>query len=110
MNFFGVGALELLLLAVLAFILFGPNRLVESARTLSKTVTEVRRQAQEAQEALANSLREPKGVVEEVARAVGKIDVGDDEAAASPKDPRAAFLFPRAAVHPDDTTPIGKGH
>ena len=52
MEFFGIGGLELLMLLVVALIIFGPDKLGGAARTMGKTIGEVKRQAQEAQQAL----------------------------------------------------------
>ena len=43
MNIFGMGPLELLVIALIAFILLGPQRMVDAARLLGKTTKEVRR-------------------------------------------------------------------
>ena len=43
MNFLGIGSIELLIVALVAFIFLGPARMVEAARSLGKVVREVRR-------------------------------------------------------------------
>ena len=43
MNIFGMGPLEILVIALIAFILLGPQRMVDAARLLGKTTKEVRR-------------------------------------------------------------------
>jgi sec-independent protein translocase protein TatA len=43
MDFFGIGPLELVLIIVIAFLIFGPGRLPEIARGMGKTVREFRR-------------------------------------------------------------------
>ena len=43
MNFLGIGPIELLSVAVVAFIFLGPARMMEVARSLGKVVREVRR-------------------------------------------------------------------
>lgn len=43
MDFFGIGPLELLLIAVVAFLLLGPGKLQEVARGLGKTIREFRK-------------------------------------------------------------------
>ncbi len=60
MNFFGIGALELLMILVLALILFGPHKLSGMARNLGKTLDEIRRQTREAQDALTRGLEEDR--------------------------------------------------
>jgi sec-independent protein translocase protein TatB len=42
-----IGPLEILLVAVVALIVFGPERLPEIARTIGKTASELRRMASE---------------------------------------------------------------
>ncbi|MFH1382874.1 MAG: twin-arginine translocase TatA/TatE family subunit [Chloroflexota bacterium] len=43
MDFFGLGPLELILIIVVAFIIFGPGRVVEISRGLGKTVRAFRK-------------------------------------------------------------------
>lgn len=43
MNFFGIGALELLVILLVAFIALGPGKTVEVARTIGKMAREARR-------------------------------------------------------------------
>lgn len=43
MSFFGMGPLELLLVAAIALVVFGPERLPELARHIGKAMAEVRR-------------------------------------------------------------------
>ena len=47
MNFMGIGALELFAILVVALIFLGPNRMVDAARTLGKTLQEFRRTTSE---------------------------------------------------------------
>lgn len=47
MDFMGIGAMELLLILVVAFIFLGPNKMVDAARTLGKIVQEFRRTTSE---------------------------------------------------------------
>ncbi len=47
MNILGMGPLELLVIALLAFILLGPQRLADGARLLGKATKEVRRMTDE---------------------------------------------------------------
>lgn len=47
MDFFGVGLGEVLLVAVIALIVLGPERLVESAASLGRLAGELRRASQE---------------------------------------------------------------
>lgn len=43
MDFLGIGPMELLVVALVAFLFLGPARMVEIARSLGKLVSEVRR-------------------------------------------------------------------
>lgn len=43
MDFLGIGPVELLVVALIAFLFLGPARMVEIARSLGKVVREVRR-------------------------------------------------------------------
>ena len=43
MDFLGIGPIELLVVALVAFLFLGPTRMVEVARSLGKMVREVRR-------------------------------------------------------------------
>ena len=47
MNFLGIGGLELVLIGILAFLVLGPKRLSEGARTAAKVLGELRRQRDE---------------------------------------------------------------
>ena len=47
MNIFGMGPLEILVIALIAFILLGPQRMVDAARLMGKATKEVRRMTDE---------------------------------------------------------------
>ena len=47
MNFLGIGGLELVLIGIVAFLVVGPKRLSEGARTAAKMLSELRRQRDE---------------------------------------------------------------
>lgn len=47
MNIFGMGSLEILVIALIAFILLGPQKMVDAARLLGKATKEVRRMTDE---------------------------------------------------------------
>ncbi|MCY4530337.1 MAG: twin-arginine translocase TatA/TatE family subunit [Chloroflexi bacterium] len=47
MNILGMGPLEVLVIALIAFILLGPQRMVDAARLLGKATKEVRRMTDE---------------------------------------------------------------
>lgn len=86
MNILGMGPLEILVVALVAFILLGPQRMVDAARLLGKAMKEVRRMTDElprivldeeqAQPAEASS---PRGVQETSEEAN---ESGEQEAAA----------------------------
>ena len=42
MNFLGIGPLELIIVALVAFIFLGPARMMEGARSLGKVLREIR--------------------------------------------------------------------
>ena len=47
MNFLGMGTLEILVVLLLAFLLLGPERMINAAKTIGKYVGEMRRMASE---------------------------------------------------------------
>ena len=47
MNIFGMGPLEILVIALVAFIFLGPKKMVDAARLLGKATKEVRRMTDE---------------------------------------------------------------
>ena len=47
MNILGMGTMEILVVLLLAFILLGPNRMVDTARLLGKATREIRRLSEE---------------------------------------------------------------
>ena len=47
MNILGMGPLEILVIALIAFILLGPQRMVDAARLMGKATKEVRRMTDE---------------------------------------------------------------
>lgn len=47
MNIFGMGPLEILVIALVAFILLGPQRMLDAARLMGKATKEVRRMTDE---------------------------------------------------------------
>ncbi len=44
MNFLGVGGLEIIVIALVGFLVLGPKRLTQGARTAAKALNELRRQ------------------------------------------------------------------
>ena len=45
MNFMGIGTMEFLFIIVIALLILGPNRMIETARTLGKYIREFQRAA-----------------------------------------------------------------
>jgi sec-independent protein translocase protein TatA len=60
MDFLGMGAGEILLILVVAFLLWGPSRVVEIARTLGKTVHAFRKAASDFTEQVNREIEEQK--------------------------------------------------
>ncbi len=56
MNFLGIGPLELLLIIVVAIILLGPQKMMETARSAGKIFTEFRSKTEEAKNAINEAL------------------------------------------------------
>ena len=64
MDIFGIGLPEILLIAVVALIILGPDRLPEAARSLGKGVADFRRAMEPARSALADMQREISDTVQ----------------------------------------------
>lgn len=47
MNFIGIGPMELLVIATLAFFLLGPKKMADSGKAVGKAITELRKQRDE---------------------------------------------------------------
>ena len=60
MNFFGIGAMELVFVLVIALLVLGPNKMVETARTLGKYFRELQRAASEVPKLLSLEEEQPK--------------------------------------------------
>ncbi|MEA2477508.1 MAG: sec-independent protein translocase protein TatA, partial [Actinomycetota bacterium] len=57
-----IGPLELIVVALVALIAFGPDKLPEIARTVGKTLNELRRQAADVRGEFARGLDDPDDV------------------------------------------------
>ena len=71
-GFFGVGPLELLVIAVLALIFIGPQRLPDVIRQVMRAIRELREYAGQVQEELTSELSEVREELEGVARDVNR--------------------------------------
>lgn len=52
MNFLGIGGLELMIIALVAFLVLGPHKMAEAGKTIAKVLTELRKQRDELTQAL----------------------------------------------------------
>ena len=59
MNFFGIGGIELIVIALVAFLVLGPRRMAEAGKTIARFMAELRKQRDELTSAL---LDEPPAV------------------------------------------------
>jgi sec-independent protein translocase protein TatB len=79
---FGIGMSELLIILGLALILIGPKKLPELARSLGKTLGELRRATDDLKETIAEEIepiREEIPDKEELKKALEKNLLGEDE-------------------------------
>lgn len=99
MNFLGIGGLELVLIGIVAFLVLGPKRLSEGARTAAKMLGELRRQRDELTgmvreavdpEALESDIREFQSVSSvprrQDARKPGPVDAAAGKDASGPAE------------------------
>src|SRR5438045_3285229 len=75
MEVFGIGLPELLLIAVVALIVLGPERLPQAARTLGKGIADIRRAMEPARSAWQDLTNEISSVSSEVTGAVKSVSV-----------------------------------
>ncbi len=102
-SFFGMGALEIIVIALLAFILLGPERMIDAARTLGRLTREGRRMASEIPRVVMeddNIDIVGRGFDDDEPKAArdGKRQAADSEASAPPDDERTDA--------PDDDGPV----
>ena len=60
MTFLGMGPLEVMIILVVAFIVLGPQRMMDAAKLLGKATREVRRMGQGLTEVLDETMEEPR--------------------------------------------------
>jgi sec-independent protein translocase protein TatB len=90
---FGLSFGELAIIAILALLLLGPDKIPETARMLAKGLKDLRRATDDLKEQIGTELT----VVEEVKRTVtGALAGALDAAGASPAAPPSAPLPPRS--------------
>ena len=58
MNFLGMGTMEILLILLIAFIFLGPDRMVNAARFLGKTVGQLRRMSDDLRDLATDAIDE----------------------------------------------------
>ena len=86
MTFLGMGPLEVMIILLVAFIVLGPQRMLDAAKLLGKATREVRRMSQGLTEVLDETMEEPR--VHRPGGHTGRDDKGGTKAAAdSPSDP-----------------------
>jgi sec-independent protein translocase protein TatB len=91
---FGLSFGELAIIAILALLLLGPDKIPETARMLAKGLKDLRRATEDIKEQIGTELN----VVEDVKRTVtGALAGALDAANASPTAPPATPLPPRSA-------------
>ncbi len=60
MTFLGMGPLEVMIILLVAFIVLGPQRMMDAAKLLGKATREVRRMSQGLTDALDETMEEPR--------------------------------------------------
>ena len=92
MNLFGIGNMELLLVLVVALLVLGPGRMVDTARTLGKFWAEAQRTLRSAADAATVRLDEPLGrpAEQEPPAPEGAVARGGEEAGDAQEDRRAS--------------------
>ena len=60
MTFLGMGPLEVMIILLVAFMVLGPQRMIDAAKLLGKATREVRRMSQGLTDALDETMEEPR--------------------------------------------------
>lgn len=106
MNLFGIGPGELILVAVIALIVFGPDKLPEIMGRVGRTIAEFQRissqLSKEFNDSLQAELAETKAVVEETKAAVQETKAAVEEAHASVATSLAAPQLTSSPTSPPD--------
>jgi len=101
---FGIGAQELLVIAVIALLVFGPKRLPELARSLGRGLAEFRRASSDLRQSLASEgLADPP----RSDSATAKSGAEGDATAGEPDRPAQAVAAPEAPSAPS-AAPTGQ--
>ena len=100
MEIFGIGLPELLVIAVVALIVMGPDRLPEAARTIGKAVYDFRRAIEPARTAWYDVQREITTGLDLQGQLQGTVASSSDGAASTPNPKAAQPAGNPWAVHP----------
>jgi sec-independent protein translocase protein TatB len=84
MNFFGMGAMEILVVMLVAFIFLGPERMVDAARFLGKMVGEARRMSAEFRDIVLEEQELDQPTAGTVRRIGNEVRVADSRADSTP--------------------------
>ena len=79
MDFLGIGPIELLVVFLVAFLILGPTRMVEVARSLGRFIQEVRRTTSDLPNLLTMDQEEPWDRPRESERQQGSLNSGADK-------------------------------
>ena len=101
MNFFGMGSLEILIILLVAFIFLGPERMIDAARTLGRTVRQLRRMSADLSESWLSE--EELGLTEQpiVHSRGGRGHRDTDVTEVGPAE------TPEGGLDPEPDTPVG---
>ena len=93
MNLFGVGVLELAVIFLIAFLVMGPGKTIEMARTAGKLLGDVRRTVNEIT-AAADLTKDLSKDLSDVGRPTAPSTTATTEAAAKPPEPPPTGAVP----------------